>query len=165
MSRAQCGFDDGDTRQARSLLIRIGPTLKVDVGFDPDYDASRPALLAQPGVRDVGALIDTGASISCVDSGLAMDLRLPIINRAEVAGVGGTHQFNVHLCQIHSPDLGFTFYGGFAGVDLAAGGQTHTVLIGRDFLSHFQMTYDGPSGAVTLVDPTAPLQTEIWPDE
>jgi predicted aspartyl protease len=121
--------------------------------------------LAQLPLLGVEALIDTGASSSCIDAGLAMQLNLPIINRETFAGVGGLHAFNVHLAQIRSPELKFTFYGAFAGVGLAAGGQRHSVLIGRDFLSHFKMVYDGTTGVVTLSDADPPLAVEPWPDE
>ena len=164
MSRVKCGFDDGAEVPAARLLVRIGPTLKVDLGVDPDYDAARPQQRPTPTIRAVAALIDTGASLSCIDAGLAMDLELPIIDQVEVAGVGGLHRFNLHLAQIHAPDLKFTLYGEFAGVDLAASGQ-HTALIGRDFLNHFHLSYEGPSGSVTLVDPRAPAEITPWPDE
>jgi hypothetical protein len=35
-------------------------------------------------------------------------------------------------------------------INLAAGGQRHTVLIGRTFLMHFHMTYNGLTGEVEL---------------
>jgi hypothetical protein len=35
-------------------------------------------------------------------------------------------------------------------VDLKAGGQIHSALIGRTFLKHFKMVYDGRTGTVTL---------------
>ncbi len=165
MSQAKCGFDHDGNVPGRNLLVRLGPTLRVDIGFDPDYDAHRPRQLAHLAMPNVSALIDTGASISCIDSGVAMELQLPVINRTSVAGVGGLHQFNVHLAQIRAPELNFTFYGPFTGVDLAASGQQRIALIGRDFLSHFQMTYDGQSGRVTLTDPHAPIEAGVWPDE
>ena len=56
----------------------------------------------------------------------------------------------MHLAQIHVPDVNFTIYGEFAGVHLRAGGQPHDALIGRDFLQHFTMTYNGYSGSVDL---------------
>ena len=71
---------------------------------------------------------------------------------------------NMHLAQIYAPALQFTFYGSFAGVNLTEGGGHHWVLIGRDFLRHFHLSYDGPSGEVTLFDPHAPLAHEP-PDE
>jgi hypothetical protein len=48
------------------------------------------------------------------------------------------------------PELRTTYYGSFAGVDLAAGGQPHVVLIGRDMLQHVRLVYDGLTGQVTI---------------
>jgi hypothetical protein len=57
---------------------------------------------------------------------------------------------NVYLAQIHIPSLAFTIYGGFAGVHLMAGGQTHRELLGRTFLQHYTMVDEGRSGIVTI---------------
>jgi hypothetical protein len=43
-------------------------------------------------------------------------------------------------------------YGLFAGVNLAAGGQPHQALIGRTFLRHFTMIYEGRTGTVTITN-------------
>ncbi len=59
----------------------------------------------------------------------------------------------MYLAHIHIPNLNFTIYGAFAGVDLIAGGQRHYALIGRTFLRYFKMTYDGLTGDVTLSAP------------
>lgn len=63
----------------------------------------------------------------------------------------------MHLAQIFVPALSFTLYGMFAGVHLAAGGQEHFALIGRDFLRHFIMRYDGGTGAVSLQEIPRPV--------
>jgi hypothetical protein len=43
------------------------------------------------------------------------------------------------------------FYSGvFAGVHLQEGGQLHRALIGRTFLRHYKMVYEGLTGTVTL---------------
>jgi hypothetical protein len=102
--------------------------------------------------------VDTGATESRIDSTLAMHLNLPIVDRRTIAGAHGAGEVNVHLAQIHIPSLAFTLYGPFAAVDLAAGGQSHRALIGRTFLQHFSMHYDGRTGTVTLsndLDPPA----------
>lgn len=153
MVETNCGFKDGAGVKARDLLVRIGPTLKVDIGFDPEYDGRKPNKLPLLPMTNVWALIDTGASISAIDGSLAMELQLPIIDQIEISGVGGLTSFNKHLAQIHVPTLNFTFYGAFAGVTLADGGYGHLALIGRDFLRHFTMSYDGTTGAVTISDP------------
>jgi len=79
-----------------------------------------------------------------------MRLNLPIIDRRSVSGVHGGGAVNVHLAHVRIPSLAITLYGPFCAVDLVAGGQTHHALIGRTFLQHFTMTYDGRTGTVTL---------------
>ena len=51
---------------------------------------------------------------------------------------------------VYVPALDWTVHGSFAGVYLRAGGTPHYALMGRTFLRHFTMVYDGKTGAVTL---------------
>src|SRR5205823_6239775 len=95
-------------------------------------------------------LVDTGASESCIDSLLAAQLNLPIVDRRPTSGAHGSLEVNMHLAQVRIPALNFTIYGAFAGVRLAVGGQTHRALIGRTFLQRFTMVYEGRTGAVTI---------------
>ena len=62
----------------------------------------------------------------------------------------------MHLAQVHVIALNFTIYGEFAAVDLRAGGQSIDALIGRTFLKHFKMVYDGTTGDVEIIDPKNP---------
>jgi hypothetical protein len=62
----------------------------------------------------------------------------------------------MHLAQVHIPALGFTIYGEFAAVDLRAGGQSIDALIGRTFLQHFKMIYDGITSGVEIISPDNP---------
>jgi hypothetical protein len=87
---------------------------------------------------------------SCIDSDLAMRLSLPVIDRRHLSGAHGAKEVNVHLAQVRAPALNFLLYGPFCAVDLAAGGQKHRALIGRTFLQHFTMIYEGRTGTVTL---------------
>lgn len=154
MRFVKCGWDDapGIPGSGSHSLAIYGPTLLVDIGFDPSYDGSIPNPSVPPlaGMRGVGALVDTGATESCIDNQLAIDLLLPVIDRRKIGGVGGAHEVNVYLAQIHVPLLKSTLNGTFCGVHLAAGGQVHRALIGRTFLAHFTMTYEGKTGTVTL---------------
>lgn len=149
MSQIECGFDSNPDGQGSALLMLSGPTLAVNIGFDSTW---LPTLTTPPapGVSGVNALVDTGASISCIDQLLAASLNLPIVDRQTISGSAGAHPVNMHLAQIHVPSLNFTQYGIFAAVDLKGGGQAHEALIGRTFLFHFHMVYVGKSGAVTL---------------
>ena len=102
------------------------------------------------------ALVDTGAGVSCIDDQLAVRLGLPAIDKRDIAGIGGRQTATIYLAQVHVPALTYTIYGAFAGVDLVGGGQVHQALLGRSFLRRFTMTYDGPTGGVTITGPVSP---------
>lgn len=141
MPTIDCRFEGGPGMPGSRALVLFGPPLRVQIGFDADFQPDEGVQLA---------LVDTGALDSCIDSSLAMELKLPIIGRQRVAGVHGPDDLNVHLARIHVPDLQATLFGMFAGVHPAAGGQPHAALLGRSFLQNFTMTCDGTKGIVTL---------------
>jgi hypothetical protein len=150
MPSVECGFaDPHNAQKGQGLLALYGPTLWVNIGFDPRFKtdaASAPV----PGITNVEALVDTGAEESCIDSALAAELHLPVVDRRMVCGVSGSLQVSMHLAQVHVPALRFTVHGAFAGVHLVAGGHRNRALLGRTFLRHFKMLYDGKTGAVTI---------------
>jgi hypothetical protein len=150
MAKTLCGFDDGNGQTGSGLLVTYGPSILVKIGFDPNYDPAKPDV--RPVLPDppVHALVDTGATTSCIDSGLAMTLNLPIVDRQKISGVHGTKEVNMHVGHIYVPTLNITVYGSFAAVDLIAGGQAHHALIGRTFLQAYTMIYEGRTGTVTL---------------
>ena len=151
MPTTKCGFNSilGGATGAE-LLTTSGPTLFVNIGFDPDYNDRPTAPPPQPGINDVCALVDTGARESCIDSILAAQLNLPIVDRRYIASAHGAEKANMHLAQIHVPSLRFTIYGTFAGVHLQAGGMIHQALIGRTFLQNVTMVYEGLTGTVSM---------------
>ena len=151
MPQTKCGFDDCPTAKGIDLLEQHGPTLYVDIGFDPQYDPSAPiSIKPQLAATQLWALVDTGAAQSCIDNDLATKLALPIVDRRHVGGIGGLQEVNMYLAHIHVPALAFTIYGAFAGVELIVGGQRHYALIGRTFLRHLHMVYEGTTGTVTI---------------
>src|SRR5258708_26185488 len=150
MAKTKCGFDNIPSGALGvDLLVFHGPTLLVDIGFDPAFNVAERKIPVA-GVKAIHALVDTGATESCIDSLLAAHLNLPIVDRRKISGAGGSHEVNIHLAQVFVPSLNFTLYGAFAGVHLAAGGQAHRALIGRTFLRHYTMIYEGRTGTVTL---------------
>jgi predicted aspartyl protease len=150
MAKATFGFTDiPGGAHGSDMLVSYGPTLPVDIGFDPGYDPEDPSIPV-PGVTGISALVDTGASQSCIDSLLAAQLGLPVVDKIKIAGAGGGQVVNMHLAQVFIPSLNWLVYGLFAGVHLAAGGQSHKALIGRTFLQNFTMTYEGKTGRVTI---------------
>lgn len=140
----QCGYSG---LNAANDLTGDGPTVLVDVGFDPEW---RHGSIPVPADRNLVGLIDTGAQECFIDCDLANRLMLPIIDRREVAGSNGKHEVDVYLAQLYVPDLVFIQYGSFAGAYLKRGGMPYEVLMGRTFLERFSLLYNGPSGRVTL---------------
>ena len=130
-------------------LIALGPLLPVHIGLDIE---SLPIVNLDSMLGPLPALVDTGAYDSCVAKEIALELQLPIVGQRDVFGVSGQFKANVHLAQIHIPDLDFTLYGRFAGVDLV-GGVPYSALLGRTFLQYFTMVYEGSKGIVTFDKP------------
>lgn len=149
MAQTKCGFDSGPAGSGSNLLTLYGPTLLVNIGFDAGFNPQqgKPPI---PAITGVEALVDTGATESCIDSFLAAQLNLPIIDKKPICGSAGQHDAWIYMAQIHVPALAFTLYGAFAGVHLQAGGQRHKALIGRSFLRPFTLTYEGKTGSVTI---------------
>ena len=149
MPTISAGFDSSGDVPGEDALVRFGPTIYVRIGLDVEYQLGNAAQPDLPSDR-IPALVDTGALESCIDSTLAIGLSLPVVDRRRVAGAHGAGEVNYHLAQIYIPDLEATISGLFAGVHLAAGGQHHSALIGRTFLRHFTMAYEGRTGIVTI---------------
>ena len=143
MPSVERGFADPN------LLTRHGPTVTVQVGYDPDFHPNSGSPPNLPTDR-YHALVDTGAGECCIDSALAERLQLPIVDQQSLSGAHGPGIVNIHLAQLHVPDLEWTVYGRFAGVHLSAGGQQHLALIGRTLLRHHTLLYNGQTGIATL---------------
>ena len=136
-----------DNRQDE--LTRNGPIIPVRIGMisESPVDGNRTADVSSP---RHWALVDTGAWDTCIDSNLAIELGLTVVDAINVAGAHGVAEANVYLAQIHVPDLDYNFVGEFAGVDLSFGGQGLSALIGRTFLRNFTMIYEGRTGTVAI---------------
>lgn len=124
-----------DVADSRIALQRVGPTLNAFLGLDlSDPSGTQPP--DPSNFRLVEALVDTGASVSCVDQSLAAELELPCIGYNRVSGVSGPEVVPIYLADIRIPQLETRSFGRIAGVKLEEGDQRHRILLGRDFLSH-----------------------------
>ena len=146
----ECGFKSGDRISGADALQHYGPIIEVDIGFDATYDYSNVRAAPASQVSKIPALLDTGASESCIDDALAQTIGLPIIDEQKVSGIGGETDVNIYLGHIHIPGLKFTQWGRFAGVLLKKGNQPHQALIGRSLLQNTILIYDGFFGKVSL---------------
>lgn len=129
-----------------AALLAHGPAIPVFVGLPP-VPSSGTAPAPQVQAQQEGALIDTGASASCIDEGLAQRLGLTVIDRRQVGGVAGTQLHNVYLALVVIPALNLQNLGPFIGVNLRG---LHKIIVGRDFLVHTVLIYDGLTGSITL---------------
>lgn len=147
MPRHECGvrLQGNDTEFHPDALIPVGPTAAVTVSA-PVVDTATPPL-----TESGPALIDTGASESCIDAALAQRLQLPVIDQRQISGVAGVQTHDVVMAQLTVPALGLQASGRFTCVRLTDGGQPHQVLLGREFLRQVVMIYDGERGVVTLL--------------
>ena len=160
MKQIKAGFENTPTTSAAEQLRVYGPTILVDVGFDPNFDSTNCTGRPAAGAQGVRALIDTGASHVSIDQELAQKLSLPVVEREMIFGISGLIEVDVHIVQIFVPTLNGTFVTrcfsvavsqAFA-VDSTIDGEsiTHQLILGRDFLASFLLSYDGRSGAASL---------------
>ncbi|HXY99118.1 MAG TPA: retropepsin-like aspartic protease [Stellaceae bacterium] len=151
MARAELTYPPGryPTTDKRDLLILCGPTLRIDIGLDRNYDSTVPEIVPRLALRQAQALVDTGSTCSYIDSSVARRLGLPEIDKEAVAtALGGRQTVTTYMAQVHVPALAVTLIGPFGGLDLAP--LDVVAVLGREFLMHWKMSYDGTSGVVII---------------
>jgi predicted aspartyl protease len=128
-------------------LAHYGPRLQITVGLaQPIAEELQKAGKPVPEPISGQALIDTGASATCIDDEAARKMQLPVIGRVTMASA--THEsieknvYPIHI-QVIGANIAFGVAGA-AGVDLKA--QDLLALIGRDVLSQAILVYNGADG-------------------
>ncbi len=148
----------GKTQQGQIIQIphsvalqKQGPCVQVAIGLAQSI-ASQLLQQGQSLPKPISgiALIDTGASSTCIDEAAAQQLSLPVVNVVNVASAShaSTPQ-NVYPIQIEVIGLPISIEAPYAiGAALAAQGLL--ALIGRDVLQHCTLFYNGITGEITL---------------
>jgi len=132
-----------------ALQLR-GPLLQVTVTIEQNM---AQVLLEQgkpvPSPVAGRALLDTGASTTCVDEQAALQLGLPVVDVVSMASAShARHQCNVYPVQINIPPMLNLQAPRAMGAALAAHGLL--ALIGRDVLQQCTVFYNGATGQITL---------------
>ena len=148
---AQAKTADGKVVQlapAAALQLR-GPILQVSITIEQN---AGKGLVAQgktlPTPKSGLALIDTGASNTCVDEQAAKDLGLPVIDVANMQSASHEkHECNIYPVQIITPIVTLNAP---RAMGAALASQGLLVLIGRDVLQNCNLFYNGPMGQFTL---------------
>ncbi len=123
----------GERSQAVHELAAVGPIIDVVIrGYAPNA----PAVAAR-------GLIDTGASVVCIDRRIALRLGLTPINQMPVAVAGGTMiDSTIYMGRLDVPVLSYSETVPLYSAPMMQ--AHHDVLLGRSFLRRFIVTFNGP---------------------
>ena len=136
---------------AQFALIQQGPIIQVVLGLAQSFANQ---LVQQghsvPNPVSGQALVDTGASVTCIDDEIAQSMGLPVIDVVQMTSAShASTPANVYPVQLQ-------IVGTPIRVEVSRGlgailkPQNIVALIGRDFLQHCAMFYNGPTGQLTL---------------
>ncbi len=122
---------------------KVGPVLKL--GFTPPGAIGDAAARQGTGAGQVTgaqALVDTGASVTCVTEEVARHANLPLIGKMPSAGVHGVREMNVYMADIILPFGDPTRAGDFSAqvtasrqvMEFQTNSSHYQALLGRDIL-------------------------------
>jgi predicted aspartyl protease len=133
-------------------LHLAGPRVQVSVGLAQSFAEAlllRGEVIPDAVVGD--ALVDTGASHTCIDDAVAKNMGLPVVGRIKV-GSASHHSTEQNQYPIRIEFLGAGITSNVLQAPAAAlAAQGLTMLIGRDILQEFLLVYNGPIGQWTMV--------------
>lgn len=138
--------------QINPLLLRnIGPRLIIEIHVPPvlaNYLTQRGQPVPAPISGD--ALLDTGASISAVETNVISQLRVNPIGITSVHTPGGVVQQNLHPIRFVFPAIGMLTIDFNAVIGSNLQPQGIIALVGRDVLSNCLLVYNGPAGMYSI---------------
>lgn len=139
------GVMPGQTDPATNLLVN-GAIVQMEV-VNPGGS----------GGQTYSAMVDTGASITCINIGLARQIGLQQVSSTLLGGVGGQMESPIYAAAIRIPQFEVVLDPvQIAGVQNPLPGVD--ILIGRDILRYLHMDYSG-SGTFKLENETPPPTT------
>ena len=128
-----------------AVLAQAGPSVRVSITQPgPILEATKGENKTPPTVS-VRALIDTGASCSCIDQGIAEQLKLTPRDEREMLTPGGLVVQLLYDVRLSIDGIHDLFELEVLGADLAR--QENHVLLGRDVLRHGTLIYSGRSNS------------------
>ncbi len=131
-----------------TALYRDGPSASLRIGLNPD------SLLPTESFKPLGALIDTGATISSIDETVADLLKLPPVGTPEShVGANGPFKSQPVIGFVEIVGFDILVYRRFATLPLISNGAKYHAILGRDFLSLGVFTYDGLAGTCKMQIP------------
>ena len=149
---------------ARDLKLH-GPRLEIKVGRPILRDANGRivpnAVQGKPKFSTMPALIDTGAQRTVLTPAAVNKVGLSKINETELRGVGGiVPNVGVYVASIQFPRPRFAT---IEVIEVSCCELSHPLiecLLGRDVLSRWRFSYDGPAGTWNIQEENTSLWVE-----
>jgi hypothetical protein len=139
------------------FLFSDGPLIEVAISAPvPLLSYLRENNLPAFGSVSGMAMIDTGASVSEVDEDVMNDLGIPFVKTILTETIHGTAETRCYNASASFPgieveDVSLNFVaGGSVRTSTLSGGDV-IMLVGRDLLRRFTVTYDGTNSKVKIV--------------
>jgi hypothetical protein len=132
-----------------------GPCINVTVTNSHDVVVAGRALgWEYPAPRPMRALLDTGASVTVISKVFADNCKLFQTNEgSEITAIGQTHRCGEHAGAISFPGTDLRPLDPIRIVSAVFAKQRYyAILIGRDILRNWVITFDGRSKRVTIVE-------------
>lgn len=126
-----------------------GPIIEISL------HGSDPAIAPQA----VEGVIDTGASVICLDQRIALRLGLTAINRKNLEVADGSQvEATIYMAEMHIPGLEFRDWVEVFAVKMRR--PSTRVLLGRSFLKRYIVTYNGAQELFHYYAPPSPHNYE-----
>jgi len=148
------GIDGNGDKKAidpRVVLTGRGPVIQVTLGIaDTFAEQLIQQNLSVPEPIAGLALIDTGASVTCIDDVAAQRLNLPVIDRVYMSSAShDSTEMNVYPAKIQFAGIPIVL-NALRAVGASLESQGLLVLLGRDALQNFTLFYNGLVGQITI---------------
>ncbi|MGH9399497.1 MAG: hypothetical protein ACRD00_03950 [Thermoanaerobaculia bacterium] len=142
-------------------LAAHGPLIEVTLGPHPADAEAISKSGGNPRSMERRLLVDTGASRTCIEDRVAQELGLIPIRFDPFFGVSGKPaEYPVYRMSIvvamkeneTGPSHQAVFLADVIGMPAPPHLTSHVGLLGRDFLQHVRLVYDGPRGRFEIID-------------
>jgi predicted aspartyl protease len=132
-----------------------GPLIDVVVmNSQTVIDAGRAIGLDYPPALKMRALLDTGASVTVISKKFAEHCRLFQTNEgSEISAIGAIHHCGEHAGSVSFPGTKLRSFDPIRIVSAVFAKERHyAILIGRDILRNWTISFDGRSRRITIDD-------------